>query len=93
MNDLGLTLGGGIDAGDDYGLFWVTGANEVLGTSDTFGFQDLGVLPSDGSTISATATRVSPRMPSCRASLMRHSGCFSLRFRNTAPPQGASPSN
>jgi hypothetical protein len=56
MNDLGLNLDGNVSAGDDYGLIWFSTGSATLGTSDTFGFQDFGTLPSDGSTISNGGT-------------------------------------
>ena len=56
MNDLGLNLTGNIGAGDDYGLIWFSTGTGTLGSADTFGFQDFGDLPSDGSTISNGGT-------------------------------------
>lgn len=63
MFDLGLNLdlpasptGTGITAGDDYGLLWFSVGSGTLTTSDYFGFQDLGTLPSDGSTINPGTT-------------------------------------
>jgi len=56
MNDLGLNLTGNISAGNDYGLIWFSTGVTTLGTSDTFGFQDFGNLPSDGSTITNGGT-------------------------------------
>jgi hypothetical protein len=56
MNDLGLNLSGNISSGNDYGLIWFSTGVTTLGTSDTFGFQDFGNLPSDGATISVGGT-------------------------------------
>jgi len=56
MNDLGLNLTGNISSGNDYGLIWFSTGSTTLGTSDTFGFQDFGNLPSDGATISNGGT-------------------------------------
>jgi hypothetical protein len=56
MNDLGLNLTGNISSGNDYGLIWFSTGSTTLGTSDTFGFQDLGNLPSDAATISPGTT-------------------------------------
>jgi hypothetical protein len=56
MNDLGLNLSGNISSGNDYGLIWFSTGVTTLGTSDTFGFQDFGNLPSDGATITNGGT-------------------------------------
>jgi hypothetical protein len=56
MNDLGLNLTGNIGASDDYGLIWFSTGSVTLGTSDTFGFQDLGNLPGDGNTVNPATT-------------------------------------
>jgi len=56
MESLGASLDLNVDSGDDYGLVWFSTGVGTLGSSDFFGFQDLGVLPSDGSTIDPVTT-------------------------------------
>lgn len=56
MNLLGSNLDANVSAGDDYGLLWFSVGTGTLGSSDFFGFQDLGVLPSDGSSINPGTT-------------------------------------
>lgn len=51
MNTLGAELDATITAGDNYGLLWFTVDTGTVGTSDFFGFQDIGSLPSDSSSI------------------------------------------
>lgn len=56
MNDLGLFLDSPVGAGDDYGLVWFSVDSGSLSVGDHFGFQDLGELPSGGSTVTPDVT-------------------------------------
>jgi hypothetical protein len=56
MESLGGIYDANVNAGDDYGLIWFSKGTGTLGSSDFYGFQDLGVLPSDGNTIDPVTT-------------------------------------
>lgn len=56
MNTLGANLDSTVTSGDDYGLLWFSSGTGTLGSSDYFGFQDIGTLPSDSSVINPSST-------------------------------------
>lgn len=56
MNTLGVNLDANVSSGDDYGLLWFSIGTGEVSNSDFFGFQDIGVLPSDSSVISPATT-------------------------------------